>query len=113
MLSKTVFWFSTAFILYTYAGYPLAVWLWRRLARPRPPARHDATPFVSILVTVRNEEANIRRKLADLLAIDYPADRFEILVASDASTDGTHLLVEQCSDPRVHLVVYPERVGKT
>ena len=63
-----LFWGGATFILYTYVGYPLALWIWRRVARPRPPRQAAAEPFVSIIVTVRNEEANIGRKLADLLA---------------------------------------------
>src|SRR5262245_20811356 len=108
----TLFWGGATFILYTYVGYPLALWVWRRVARPRPPRQEAAEPFVSIIVTVRNEEANVGRKLADLLAMDYPADRFEVLVASDASTDGTHAIVAACKDARVRLAAYPERVGK-
>jgi cellulose synthase/poly-beta-1,6-N-acetylglucosamine synthase-like glycosyltransferase len=108
-----LFWASTAFIVYTYAGYPLLLWAWRRLSPPRPPRCEAATPFLSIVLTVRNEEAAIRRKLADLLSVDYPSDRFEILVASDASTDRTHDYVRQYTDARVRLVVHEERLGKT
>lgn len=111
-MAQAIFWASAAFIFYTYVGYPLLLWAWRLVARPRPPRREAATPFVSIILTVRNEEANIRRKLADLLSLDYPADRFEVLVASDASTDRTHEYVQQYKDTRVRLVVYRERLGK-
>src|SRR5262249_39415013 len=104
-------------ILYTYVGYPLALWVWRRAARPRPPSAEPRTPSVSILVTVRNEEAHIARKLEDLLALDYPADRMEVLVVSDASTDATHAIVrarlQAGSHRRLRLFVYPERLGKT
>src|SRR5207302_8548916 len=91
-MNQLIFWCSALFILYTYAGYPLLLWIWRRLARPRLPIQGSETPYVSILVTVRNEAGQIRQKIEDLLAIDYPADRFEILVASDASTDGTQAI---------------------
>src|SRR5205085_8913560 len=70
------------------------------------------TPFVSILVTVRNEAGPIRRKIQDLLAIDYPAERFEVLIASDASTDGTQAIVREFADPRVRLLDYAQRIGK-
>src|SRR5262245_4794600 len=100
-MSQIIFWVSAVFILYTYVGYPAALWLWRRLARPRPPQRGAETPCVSIVVTVRNEAANIRQKIEDLLALDYPADRLEILVASDASTDATHAIVASFTDARV------------
>src|SRR5262249_2599757 len=72
-MKQLIFWSSVLFILYTYAGYPLLLWAWRRLTGPRPPLEGSETPFVSILVTVRNEVEHIRRKIQDLLAIDYPA----------------------------------------
>jgi poly-beta-1,6-N-acetyl-D-glucosamine synthase len=109
---QLIFWGGAVFILYTYVGYPLILWAWRRRSCPQPPPQAEATPFVSILVTVRNEEANIGRKVAELLSIDYPPDRFEVLVASDASSDGTHEIVEACADPRVQLVSHRERIGK-
>jgi cellulose synthase/poly-beta-1,6-N-acetylglucosamine synthase-like glycosyltransferase len=109
---QLIFWCGAVFILYTYAGYPLLLWAWSRRSRPQPPRSEEATPFVSIIVTVRNEEANIGRKVAELLRIDYAADRFEILVASDASSDGTHEIVEAFTDPRVQLVSHRQRIGK-
>src|SRR5262249_17999123 len=111
-MEPLVFWSSVGFILYTYAGYPLILWIWRRLARPQLPVQGSETPFVSIVVTARNEAGHIQQKIRDLLAIDYPADRFEILIASDASTDVTNVMVQAFSDPRVRLVPFARRVGK-
>ena len=74
-MKQLIFWSSVLFILYTYVGYPLLLWVWRRLTSPRPPLEGGDTPFVSILVTVRNEAGPIRRKIQDLLAIDYPTGR--------------------------------------
>ncbi len=55
---------------------------------------------MSVIVTAYNEEAVIERRLENLLALDYPADKLELIVTSDASTDRTHELVERFG-PRV------------
>lgn len=55
------------------------------------------TPFVSILVAARNEERNLGRCLESLLAVDYPPDKFEILVGDDSSTDKTGEVAEAFS----------------
>src|SRR5687768_11371051 len=113
----TLFWFGVAYVFYTYFGYPLLLWLWRRAAGsrqsaaqtaqtgpagPTPDARTPNTehrtpntehPLVSIILTVRNERDNVGRKLQDLIGQDYSADRLEIWVASDQSTDGTNDVV--------------------
>ena len=66
-----------------------------------------------MIVAAYNEEAVIERRLENLLALDYPADRLEIVVASDASSDRTNELVEAVAarEPRVRLLDCP-RGGK-
>jgi cellulose synthase/poly-beta-1,6-N-acetylglucosamine synthase-like glycosyltransferase len=73
----------------------------------------DGTPTVTVIVAAYNEEAVIERRLKNLLALDYPADRLELVVASDASDDRTDALVEAVAarDPRVRLIRCP-RGGK-
>jgi len=71
------------------------------------------TPTVTVIVAAWNEEDVIARRLNNLLALDYPADRLEIVVASDASDDETDAIVEAFAarDPRVRLLRCP-RGGK-
>jgi cellulose synthase/poly-beta-1,6-N-acetylglucosamine synthase-like glycosyltransferase len=101
-------------LLYAYAGYPL---LLRALARWRPPAERPPPPAdwprISICVAVYNEEAQIRETLESLLAIDYPADRRQILVVSDASTDDTDRIVSEFAARGVELLRLESRSGKT
>lgn len=99
---------------YAYIGYPL---LLRLLAArrpdattPRPPA---AWPSVSIVLAAYNEEDQLPDTLASLLALDYPADRRQILVISDASTDRTDAIVTALADRGVELLRMPRRVGKS
>jgi glycosyltransferase involved in cell wall biosynthesis len=109
---KKLFWGSLAALAWTHAGYPLAAALAARL-RPDPVERADVTPTVTVIVAAWNEESVIARRLQNLLALDYLADRFEIVVASDASDDGTDAIVEEIAarEPRVHLLRCP-RGGK-
>ncbi len=100
--------------LYAYLGYPAAArWLVRPL-RPRwiPPLR-EHWPRISVLIAARNEVSVIRRRVENLLSQDYPEDRLEILVVSDASDDGTDEAVRAFDDPRVRLLRQATRRGKT
>jgi cellulose synthase/poly-beta-1,6-N-acetylglucosamine synthase-like glycosyltransferase len=77
-----------ALLLYVYLGYPLVLGL-IALLHPRPVSRRDVTPLVTVLVPAHDEASAIRDKILNTAASDYPADRMEILVLSDGSTDAT------------------------
>ncbi len=108
---KTAFWLGAAFVAYVYAGYPQLLAVWARL-RPRPlrlpdlPAGPQPMPGVSIVVAARNEAPRLVARLRNLLALDYPAGRRQIIVVSDGSTDHTAEVVREFS-PAVELVVRP------
>jgi glycosyltransferase involved in cell wall biosynthesis len=112
VLARIVFWGGAAALGWTHVGYPLAAAVGARL-RPRPVRREDVLPSVSLIVAAHDEEDVIERRVANLLELDYPADRFEVVVASDASGDRTDALVEAIADsePRVRLIRAP-RGGK-
>jgi biofilm PGA synthesis N-glycosyltransferase PgaC len=109
---KWVFWMAAAVIGYAYLGYPL--WLWFRSRwSPRPVRRGVVEPDVSAAMVVRNEEAVISGKLANLLALDYPAEKLEIVVISDGSTDRTAAILQEfASNPRVRIVLKTSPLGK-
>jgi cellulose synthase/poly-beta-1,6-N-acetylglucosamine synthase-like glycosyltransferase len=99
---------------YAYAGYPLLLAGVARVRGRRPvPAPPAEWPRVSISLPAYNEEGQIRGALDSLLALDYPADRREILVVSDASTDRTDEIVLEYADRGVQLLRMPQRGGKT
>src|ERR671923_1474881 len=108
MVGRILFWSSLGALVWTQAGYPVVAAALARL-RSRPVRKRDLTPTVSVIVAVHNEEDVIERRLDNLLALDYPAEQLEIVVASDASTDRTDELVER--RPGVRLLRCP-RGGK-
>jgi len=109
---KWLFWLSGGLVVYSLAGY--AGWLRLRvLWRSRPVMRGAFTPHVSIVMVVRNEERILESKLNNLMSLEYPADRYEIVVVSDGSTDRTEeILREQARDPRICVVLNQLGQGK-
>ena len=101
-------------VVYTYAGYPLLVALWAKLAPHRILPRPGFEPSVSVCLSVHNGERYLAQKLASLQALDYPPHLLEFLIYSDGSTDGTVELARALaqSDSRVRVFANPQRLGK-
>ncbi len=106
---KALFWLTSGALLWTHALYPFGASA-LALVRTRRVRQAPIEPSVSVIVAAHNEEDVIERRLENLLALDYPADKLELVVTSDASTDRTHDLVEHIGE-RVRLIVNP-RGGK-
>jgi cellulose synthase/poly-beta-1,6-N-acetylglucosamine synthase-like glycosyltransferase len=105
---------ALAFAVYTYLGYPLLLLLLAAVRRRHPVAAPlSEWPRVTIVLPVHNEEAVVRDTLENLLGLDYPADRRQILVLSDASTDETDAIVTGYASRGVQLLRLPHREGKT
>ncbi|HXJ35639.1 MAG TPA: glycosyltransferase family 2 protein [Candidatus Eisenbacteria bacterium] len=102
---------ALAIIVWVYVGYPLLLWA-MALLRRKPVRRAPVAPTVSLVICAYNEERDIRRKLQECVAADYPPDRLEIVVASDGSTDRTDDIVREFA-PRVRLLRVEGRGGKT
>jgi cellulose synthase/poly-beta-1,6-N-acetylglucosamine synthase-like glycosyltransferase len=107
---KALFWLSLGALAWTHAGYPLAAAAGARLRGRGVRADQGHEPSVSVIVAAHDEEAVIERRLDNLLALEYPASKLELVVASDASADRTDELVDAYA-PRVRLVRCP-RGGK-
>ena len=97
-------------IVYTAAIYPALLSIVARQLR-RPWIQSDIQPRVSVIIPAHNEQAVIARKLDNILATKYPCEAFEVLVASDCSTDETDAIVRSYA-PRVRLVRAAVRSGK-
>lgn len=117
-LALAVLVLSALVVFYAHLGFPaLLAWLAyrKRRATPRPlPVVTESSklPMVSILVAAWNEESVIGAKIEDALKQDYPADRLEIIVATDGCTDRTNEIVAERISSRVRLVAIPQRGGK-
>ena len=99
---------------WAYAGYPAVLWLASRFASARSePSDPPAWPMISITVPAYNEAARIRSTIESLLAIDYPADRRQIVIVSDASSDDTDRIVAEYANQGVELYRVATRGGKT
>jgi glycosyltransferase involved in cell wall biosynthesis len=75
-------------------------------------ARTPHTPRVTLIVSAYNEAENMRRKLDNALALDYPPDQLEIIAASDASTDDTDRIIAEYAERGIAAIRLPERGGK-
>lgn len=122
---RVFFWAAALLLLHTYFFYPLILFIldgleqamanlrFIKTGRERRRPRVDSSlPTVSLVVAAYNEAACIDEKVKNSLQLDYPADRFELLVGSDGSDDGTNEKVLAVEDPRVRLSAAP-RAGKT
>lgn len=111
-LATTVFWTCSALLLYLYVLYPPLV----RLLAARfgvPVARGTNLPTITIIVTAYNEEKSILAKLSNLAGLEYPSSLFNVLVASDGSTDRTEELVAGYDPQQVSVLRVEGRQGKT
>lgn len=110
-----IFWTLVAPVVWCYVGYPLLILTLARF-RPRPVTAgySESQPTVTTVIAARNERTNITRRIENLLAQQYPADRLSVLVVCNGSTDGTGEIVREIAarEPRVRLLVSPAEQGK-
>lgn len=111
LIASCVFWVSVALLLHVFVGYPVSVWLGARWF-PRRVHKVDATPTVTVVVAAHAGAAHIQARLANLQALDYPAERIDCIVVCDGCTDDTAALCRQFGDPRVRVLEFAERRGK-
>ncbi len=115
-MARLLFWISAGFGFYVYIGYPILLWVLQTIFRSSPD-KPPVEPTVSLLVAAYNEAAVIADKIRNSLALDYPVDKLEVVIASDGSTDATaeivRTFVRDRSDGRVRLLNYETNRGKT
>jgi glycosyltransferase involved in cell wall biosynthesis len=109
VIVKALFWASLGGLAWTHVGYPVAAAGLRQIRR-REVDKQDITPTVTLIVPAHDEEDVIGARVENLLELDYPQDKVQLVVASDGSTDKTHEIV-QSFDGRVRLLEC-ERGGK-
>src|SRR5690242_757494 len=109
---KVLFWLSAAWLLYVFVGYPLVLWVIGRFRRTRYTSAENFELPVSVLISARNEEKDIAWKIKETLEWNYPPDKLEVLVASDASEDRTDEILASIRDSRLRVLRNSQRAGK-
>ena len=113
-LAQLALFSSLGLLLYSYIGYPILLWMFS-LFRGGPSAvQRDVTswPHVSIVISAHNEESVIGRRIDNLLRLDYPPDRLEVLIGSDGSTDRTSRIIRRYRTAGILLHDFSVRRGK-
>src|ERR1700751_298056 len=115
-MARVWFWIAVAFPVYVYFGYPILLWGLQAIFRVSA-SRQPVEPSVSLLVAAYNEAPVIADKIRNGLALDYPADKLEIVVASDGSKHATAEIVRSLAEAesagRVRLLNFEKNRGKT
>jgi len=106
-----LFWFLISLVIYCYLGYPVLLSFIAGL-KHRPVKKAVREPSVSVVLSVYNEEDVIERKVRNLLALDYPPAKMEIIIGSDGSSDKTNEMVKKFDDKRIRFEDNPQRRGK-
>ena len=110
---EIIFFIFIVIILYVYFGYPLIIIIVAALNRKTVQKDDNYEPAVSLIISAYNEEGVIQEKLKNCLSLEYPKEKLEIIVFSDASTDRTDAIVKQFESEDIILIQLPERKGKT
>ena len=105
------FWLFLFCVFYAYFGYPVSLVLLKAVRRSRV-RKEPCDVSVTLIITAFNEEKRIRKKLENSLALEYPEDKLQILVASDGSTDATNEIVQSYADKGIELLEVVNRGGK-
>lgn len=107
-MSLFVFWLSLFSLIYVYAGFAVLVVIVGAILDRRV-KKKSITPNISVIIAAYNEEDSIAARLDNVLGLDYPADKLQVLVASDGSTDATERIVTGYEDRGVILLSLPRR----
>lgn len=110
-MAETILFISLFLIFFAYFGYPITLTL-ANLIFGKPVKRAEYLPTVTFIITVHNEERRVAEKLENVLRLDYPPERLEVLVASDGSVDATNSIVQSYAGRGVKLLEIPDRGGK-
>jgi cellulose synthase/poly-beta-1,6-N-acetylglucosamine synthase-like glycosyltransferase len=98
-------------LCYTYLGYPLLLYGVGLIFRKKRNIDKSYLPAVSVIIPAYNEATCIEKKIKNTLELDYPEEKLEVIVASDASTDDT-VKIAKTHEPRIRLFDFKERTGK-
>lgn len=109
-MSLILFWTAVGLLIYIFVLFPALIIL-RGLFFRNPHKSADVTPSVSIIIAAYNEEKNIEARIKNILSLDYPQQKLEVLIASDGSTDSTDQITQMYAKQGIKLLSLP-RQGK-
>lgn len=115
---KIIFWISAFIIFWAMIGYPVSILIIDKFYPYKKEKRdYSYIPTVTVMIVAHNEEKVIKQKLENVLNLNYPKDKLDVLVASDNSTDGTNAIVENLiqgyPNNNIRLYKAKNRMGKT
>lgn len=118
ILIKILFWIAVFVIFWANLGYPLSIIILNKILKiNRIDKNYSYEPTVTLMIVAHNEEKVIKEKLENVLNLDYPKEKLEILISSDNSSDGTNEIVkktiEENKETNIRLYEVKERKGKT
>ena len=117
VIVKIFFWIALFMLFWANIGYVLFILLLGKIIKRKNKKIYDYEPTVTVLVPAHNEEKIIEEKLKNLISLDYPKDKLEILITSDHSTDKTNDIVKKFIkenlEYKINLYETKERKGKT
>lgn len=115
-LFVVIFWLSAITVFYSYVVFPLLISILAKKKQiiTKQFEQSDSLPYISVLISAYNEYHFIEKKINSVLNTNYPLHKIEILVGSDASTDGTNKVLEKLSKKHHQLLFIPfeKRKGK-
>lgn len=114
---KILFWISIFMIFWANIGYPISILLLGKIIKKKNKTIANNETSVSIIIAAHNEEKVIQQKLENVISLDYPKEKVEIIVTSDNSTDKTNEIVKEFikNHPKENIKLYKvkKRMGKT
>ena len=117
MIAKYIFWISIFLIFYVYVGYCFILKLFSivkgKLNMTKEESHIEGSlPFITIIITAFNEEKVITKRIDNLLSLNYPKNKIEIIFASDGSTDNTVQLIRNYKEQDVKLYEFKQNRGR-
>ena len=94
IMVKALFWISIFMIVWANLGYPISILILGKIIKKQNHKIKNYEPSVTIMIVAHNEEKVIEQKINNVLELDYPKNKLEILVSSDNSTDKTNKIVK-------------------
>lgn len=112
LLLSLIFWSAIGFIVYTYLLYPLILYVIYNFKRRPPVSDIQHQPGVSIIISAYNEENIIEEKIKNILEINYPKEKIEVLIGLDGCSDNTPEILKKYYGNFLHVIEFPNRRGK-